>query len=366
MKKCAWCGKEYPEAAEFCATDREPLASPEAAAVDPAVPEPTQSSPQFIDLRKLASAFTEQEGFSRPDWKLIGSVVEKTVPLENRGAAWTEIATQWLEEIRSDLGGDYWVTTSNNFILLSAIKPEQADQLLRFAQDTRKRVHSLLGDLAWKTARGKHVILLFTDTDDYYQYISFFHAEGHYATNSGCLIRRGYVHIAIPYTDGRYIRRVFVHEFAHNSVIHLPLPTWVNEGLAMFFERMLEPIPGELIIDHDARDRHLSFWNAENIQRFWAGKSFYEPGEPNELSYSLAQILLNLLLQEQRDIASFVRLARRDDAGQTAALDCLNVDLGDLAATFLGPGDWRPNRKKIVECWKSPAEEKPAAKPGGA
>jgi hypothetical protein len=57
----------------------------------------------------------------------------------------------------------------------------------------------------------------------------------------------------------------------------------------MFFERMLEPIPGELIIDHDARDRHLSFWNAENIQRFWAGKSFYEPGEPNELSYSLAQ-----------------------------------------------------------------------------
>jgi len=118
---------------------------------------------------------------------------------------------------------------------------------------------------------------------------------------------------------------------------------------------LLQPIRGETIIDHDLRERHFAYWNADNIQRFWAGVSFHEPGEPNALSYSLAQILLNLLLQQNPEISDFVRQASRQDAGQTAALDCLGIDLGDLARTFLGPGDWRPNRKKILECW-NPAD----------
>jgi len=78
------------------------------------------------------------------------------------------------------------------------------------------------------------------------------------------------------------------------------------------------------------------------------------------LSYNLSQILLNLLRQQHREIADFVRLARREDAGQNAALDCLGVDLGDLASIFLGPGDWRPRRKAIADCWKAATEEKEA------
>src|SRR4029077_14574787 len=50
-----------------------------------------------------------------------------------------------------------------------------------------------------------------------------------------------------------------------------------------------------LILDHDLRDRHLTFWNPETIQKFWSGVSFREPGESNQLSYSLAEIFVNLI-----------------------------------------------------------------------
>ena len=38
---------------------------------------------------------------------------------------------------------------------------------------------------------------------------------------------------------------------------------------------------------------------------------------------------------------------------------CLIADLGQAVATFLGPGNWRPRRKAIIEWWeRRKAEEK--------
>src|SRR5205823_12784216 len=72
MKKCTWCGKEYPDTVERCLTDAEPLIGGE-----PPPPMPVQSdeeeetiwSSQLIDLSTVAGGFEFREGFSRPNWK---------------------------------------------------------------------------------------------------------------------------------------------------------------------------------------------------------------------------------------------------------------------------------------------------------
>jgi hypothetical protein len=128
---------------------------------------------------------------------------------------------------------------------------------------------------------------------------------------------------------------MLAHELTHNCVVHLPLPLWLNEGLAGMFQRAVATTPHP-VLDHELKERHLAFWNPENIQEFWSGVSFQKPGDSNELSYSLAEIVLNLLMEQRRDWSAFLKQARWDDAGQTAAIECLGVDLGNVMSTFLG------------------------------
>ena len=138
----------------------------------------------------------------------------------------------------------------------------------------------------------------------------------------------------------------------HNCVAHFPLPLWLNEGLAVVFDRTVA-LGRQPILDSELRDRHLAFWNEESIQKFWAGVSFREPGDSNELSYSLAEILVNLLLSQSKGFGDFVKHADWHDAGQTGALDFLGSDLGQIAGTFLGDGTWRPRRKAMLACWEA-------------
>lgn len=308
--------------------------------------------PQFLNLLQIEGAFARVEGYLRPDWKKIREVIDKTVAAEDRGVAWTEAAMQWADQLRNDLGGKYNVRCSERFILLSERDPHAADQLLAFAESTLESIREALKEAAWRPKLGKHMLFLFTEDDDYYQYVAYFSREGVHPASSGCLIHKDYVHIAMPCLDGRNIRWALTHELTHNCVVHLQLPLWLNEGLAVTFARTATSWQRP-IVDHELRDRHLAFWNSGNIQKFWAGVSFGEPGDSNELSYSLAEITVSLLLAKQQDFGGFVLNAQWGDAGQTAALDFLDTDLGQVMGTFLGDGNWRPNRKAMVECWNA-------------
>ncbi len=184
-----------------------------------------------------------------------------------------------------------------------------------------------------EAGNGKHVILLFQEDDDYNQYVSYFHRDGTHPTSGGCLIHKDYVHIAVPYEPSA-LRRVLAHELTHNCVVHLRLPLWLNEGLAKMFEhtgcrwsrsgfglRLERAAPGVLEPgDHPG----ILGWNP-----------IRKPGDSNELSYSLAQIILTLLLEKPGDCGSFLKEAQWGDAGQTAAMYWLETDLGDVMGTFL-------------------------------
>jgi len=160
----------------------------------------------------------------------------------------------------------------------------------------------------------------------------------------------------MPYMDGRHIRQALTHELVHNCVAHLRLPLWLNEGLAVIFARSVAEwsVP---ILEGDLRERQLEFWNSQNIQEFWSGVSFQQAGDSNELSYGLAEIVVNLLLsaskEQHKDFATFVGKADWKDGGQMAALEILGSDLGKTMGTFLGEGSWRPNEKVMAECWEA-------------
>ncbi len=60
----------------------------------------------------------------------------------------------------------------------------------------------------------------------------------------------------------------------------------------------------------------------------------------------------NLLLAQPAEFIPFLCTAHYSDGGQNAALECLGTSLGEVMATFLGDGNWRPYRKAIRECWE--------------
>jgi hypothetical protein len=112
-----------------------------------------------------------------------------------------------------------------------------------------------------------------------------------------------------------------------------------NEGLAVVIERTIQR--RTFLLDKDVVDRHAKHWTDKTIQTFWAGTSWYIPGDSNELSYSLAEILLTLLAEEGHSLIEFIKHADWHDAGEDAALNFLGKDLGDPCPTPFKKGRGR-------------------------
>ncbi len=146
---------------------------------------------------------------------------------------------------------------------------------------------------------------------------------------------------------------MIVHEMTYASLEHLPLPAWLNEGLAVNTEQRLAGAPrlpvGALEKLHHRLRR---FWSTVSIQDFWSGESFHRPRDANELSYALASIVVEQLAKDWEPFARFVRRAERADAGAAAARECLGVDLGEVVTALLErdtPRSWCPDPSQ----WKA-------------
>lgn len=298
-------------------------------------------------LAEIDMGFEVSEGFSRPDWNKVGACIQQHVLRDDVGAAWNYVACKWLEEMKSDWGGDCRLYVTQHFFGLSDIEPAIIRTLLNYAESTLQNIASCLGSAAWSGYHGKHVLLIFGDPDDYFAYISYYHGDGSHMLSGGIFIRRGYAHIALPYYDTLGAQHVLAHELAHNLLCHLPIPLWLNEGLAVTIENQMTR--RGFVMDRELAERHRQLWNEANIQTFWSGRSFDEPGEVSELSYNLGLVLVTLLAEKGPAFAEFVKTADWRDAGQDAALNFLGVGLEEVLSGFLGPGDWRPQRKLIRE-----------------
>jgi hypothetical protein len=346
VKACSYCGRDNKDEARHCfeCGTEFPLFRPED---DDLMAAASSQEESAIGLDQLDYGFEFLEGYSRPDWKTIHTFVKDHISPEDRSMAWRLIAAKWLEQLAKDLGGPSRVHESALFLCLSELDAATTRALLATGKSMIGSIRNYLKEAAWTGFHGKHVLLLFSDLDDYFAYISYYYPEGHHALSAGIFLRAGYAHIALPFVSLHSTEDVLRHELVHNLLCHLPIPTWLNEGLAVAIERERSRHSG--FLDRDLADRHGGFWNESNIQSFWAGKSFHVPGQESELSYSLAQILVTLLSGQGKEFNAFIAQANWRDAGQEAARTVMGRDLGEVASQFLGPGNWRPQRKAISD-----------------
>jgi len=305
---------------------------------------------KMVTLPDISGYLHISRGFCYPDWDGISDVIGKNVPEAMWNAAWEAASRSWVEKIREKLGGGYRIHETPNFMILSEAPMRIIMDACASFEDSLKRIVSSLEGVASDEGYGKHVVMMFAGIDDYYDYISHFYPEGEHPMTGGlCLSGGGYVHFAFPTTDYSSYRSVLVHELSHGCLGHLPIPTWLNEALAMRMEQLI--CNADIFqLNQEICDKHAAYWNEESIQTFWTGVSWAVTDDGFELSYNLARILWRKievdLAAPRAAILDFVAEAHFEDAGEAAFQAIFGLSLGDLVMDFLGEGLWAPEPAK--------------------
>jgi hypothetical protein len=303
---------------------------------------PAPVAPQALEKFPLHSSSTGR--FVIPDWARIEGSLTERFTREDPNTLWSSVAASWLDDLRVGLGEEFRVDASANFFLLSRSKARDVKVFLDYAEKTRRRILMLLEGIASDDGYGKSCVLVFANEDDYYDYVAnYYPDEGEFAFSSGMYINHGYGHFVCVETDMNNIEPIIAHELTHMQLTHLPLPAWLNEGLAVNTEKILSPRFGSSHTLAEMQEKHHAFWNGQTIQEFWSGKSFLRADDGNMLSYDLARQLTTLLSQDRASFVKFANAVDMIDGGQMAAQTHFGIGLELAAEKLLGSGDWQPN-----------------------
>lgn len=304
--------------------------------------------------------FKEVEGFPRPDWQAIGDWIAANVAKDQWFEAWHQASLIWVGRLKSRLQGVFEISQSKNFVLLAPTHADRHKKILQFLESTRRGVLTALEGIASDEGYGKHVVLVFQTLDEYYAYVAYFYPDCRdIGVSSGMFLHDGYMHFVTSSDDLMGLGPILAHELTHDCLAHLPLPPWLNEGLALSLENAVVG-SAPFSLDRELVEQHREFWTAETIQEFWSGKSFHRGDDGAMLSYSLSQVLMlrihGVVPVGSGQFCSFVLDSRYEDAGSAAAQKHLGLNLTALIEGFLGPGDWtlKPHQ------WKQagPVEDK--------
>jgi hypothetical protein len=272
------------------------------------------------------------------------------MPEKRRAEAWTECERAWLLHFRDALGPRFRLDESDRAAVVSSLEPNAGQATVEFIERTGRRIDAVLKGLVEDPPWGKDILIAFDDEEGYYRYVSYYYPErGEFAFSGGMQIDAGCGHFVTVKRELRVMEATIVHEMTHAWLGHLPLPLWLNEGLAVNTERRLAGAPREELGAHDRlHDELRRFWSVVSIQKFWSGDSFHD-AESQALSYELARIVVEQLARDWDAFAAFVRRADRADAGAAAARECLGLDLGEIVTVLLErdtPRSWAPDPQR--------------------
>lgn len=329
----------------------QPAPRPEAES-RPIAPPPLRVEIAGAEGLSLEPLIQRVHGFPHFDWDAVYRWID-ALPEDERAEAWGTCELAWLAHLRDSLGAAYSLRESGDAVLLSSLEPSVADATLEFMTKTEGRILRLLDGVARKSDWGMTILVVFDDHDAYYRYVSRFYPEsGEFAMSGGMHIHAGCSHFVTVKDDLHAIEPVIAHELVHALVSHLPIPAWLNEGLAVNTEARLSPSGRPLHSPQEMHAKHLGFWGADEIQEFWSGKSFLRPDDGNLLSYDLARILVDQLSGDWPRFAAFVNDAHLKDAGAEAAIAHFDLDLGAAARALLEQAPdaaWHPAPTNWIE-----------------
>lgn len=278
---------------------------------------------------------------------------------EIHARVWAEAELAWLQHLRAALGPQYRLMQFGSSLLLSSLDAVALRATFEFMSRTSQRIQKLLAGLAHVPERGHDILIIIDDDESYYRYVSHFYPDaGEFALSSGMHIGYGCGHFVTVKADLRAIEPVIAHEMTHGSLSHLPIPAWLNEGIAVNTEHRLASPLASIYTLREMHAKHLAFWGEAEMQAFWSGKSFLRSDDGNMLSYDLARILVSHFSSDWGRFQAFVLSADRADAGASSAIEHLGVRLGAAVAGMLeqdADDGWEPDAAR----WE-PAPE-PAA-----
>ncbi len=280
------------------------------------------------------------EEMPRPDWAMIFQWIGDNLLADQFAEAHDEIVCQWLDELAAMLGSTHNAFQSEDLILLSFLDRREAIGLIRFAEKARGLIRSLLPYAFETRGAGSTVVLHFEDPDEYWRYAAYFHSDGGFGQSAGMCIGGEFTHIVLADAPGDQLQMCMGHELVHESLSHLGLPQWIEEGLAQLVEQKFFPYAHF----RDVADlrRNFAVLTERNIQSFWNGEGFSSEQTLQEACYVFALSLVGRLVEEFVTIDDFVANASREDHGAATASDHLGTTLGELAAGILGNGSWEP------------------------
>lgn len=294
--------------------------------------------------RDLLAHTQEREGFLHLEWARVRDWVA-SLPAAVQADAWLACERTWLLMLRDSLGEGYRLHESAQGFLLSAQAPRAAEVTLQYLDATLRRVRGLLEDLAAPGGPGKEILVVFASDDDYYRYVGYYYPdEGEFAMSSGMFLHAGCSHFVVHGEELTNFEPVIAHEMTHSQLSHLPIPAWLNEGMAVNAEQRLTRMGADVWSVQQLEARHRKFWTPETIQQFWSGAAYLRPDEGSELAYDLGRLIVNGLSSDWEGFKRFAHAADLRDAGAAAAREQLGLDLGDFVRHFLDhdDGTWGP------------------------
>jgi hypothetical protein len=283
------------------------------------------------------------EGLPHPDWHVVQAWIDE-FPEARREAAGHAIQLAWLGMLAAALGDDYRVFASAHALVLSHRPDNEGNAALEFVDLTRQRVQGMLEELACDDGP-KEVLLVFADADEYSCYARRYCPDlDETMASAGMYLFVGGGHFIVHGDELWRMEPTIVHELTHAQLAHLPLPLWVNEGMAVNAEQRITRMGAAAWDVKALEQKHADFWTPETIQEFWNGAAFKRPDEVSELAYDLGRLLVNGMCADWSAFKRFVATANADDGGSAAAADAMHIDLGEAVRHFLecDDGDWSP------------------------
>ncbi len=230
----------------------------------PAARVPREAAPAWVRLDggndlHLAGHLKLEHGFPIVDWTKVLAWVD-ALPEARRERAWLACERAWLLHFRDALGTDFRLEESDSAAVLSSLEPQVAEVTLEFMGRSARRIGAVLDGIAQFAPWGKDILIAFDDDESYYRYAAYYYPErGEFASSGGMCIDTGCTHYVTVKTDLRQIEATIVHEMTHGCVAHLPLPLWLNEGLAVNTERRLAGAGRPRHTPEQMHDKHRRF-----------------------------------------------------------------------------------------------------------
>ncbi len=308
----------------------------EASSIEQAVA-PTEISVSNAPVLLLQQFLIRHENISLLDGQKLMSWLNGNVAAELRPALWEGAKRAWLMHMRDALGANFQITESKTALVLSGLNSTTARTTANFMSNALEQVLGVLDGIAQAPQGGRDILIVFEDAKSYYHYLSLFYpGVAVHGLGRGMYIRAGAGHFVAVKNDLYSTQSMMVQEITYNCLAHLPLPVWLNVGIAVNTDRQLVNKNscggcGSQQLHH----KLLAYWNEYAIQDFWSGASFQRADEGLQLSYELARIMVELLAKDWQSFANFVTHAHAEDAGEAAARSHLDMDLGELACVLL-------------------------------